>query len=534
MKRTKSQGGIRRRENYDPVLVALLLLLPASEARAGLFDDAVSGKLEAEPQAETVDGATDDSATADGATDKQQASGGAGTVSGETTGGGTDPVAAPAVYDDAPAPAQPSLLSQTAVELNGYVRGVVYAGKQPEKKAAEIKNAYAEPSLKLRVRKGSYGDGFAEIRFRYGYEGSKPRTELDLREGYVNVYAGPFDFRLGQQVVVWGRADGFNPTSNLTPMSMRVRSPNEDDQRIGNLALRSFFNLYPFRLEGVWVPLYRPTEIPELPFPDFITLRDEYPAPRLDKGLGAGRLHLELPEVELSVSYLFGHAPMPGVVVDQVTFPDDAPSVALLRIPYQHHVVGADFAAPVSDLFGLRGEAAYRHPLHYDTRDQVPEPDLQLVLGVDREFGDLMIIAQYVGRYTFEWEEIQAEPMSLSGADQIPDIIPAPIQPLFLEEMGNRLAKTNQMIQSQTERWQHSAFLRLQWKLLHETLSLEVSGMYNVSTDDWMARPKLAYDITDALQVVAGGEIYGGPDDTLFGMIEEIQSAGYAQLMASF
>jgi hypothetical protein len=351
----------------------------------------------------------------------------------------------------------------------------------------------------------------------------------------VNVYAGPFDFRLGQQVIVWGRADGFNPTSNLTPMSMRVRSPNEDDQRIGNLALRSYLNYAPFRMEGVWVPLYRPTEIPELPFPDFVALEDEFPDPRLKNGLGAGRIHLELPEVEMSVSYLFGYAPMPGVTLAEVDFSTGPASITVARLPYQHHVVGADFAAPVSDWFGLRGEAAYRRPLHYDTRDHVPEPDLQYVLGVDREFGDLMVIAQYVGRHTFEWEEIQAEPMNLASAGNIPaDVIPQGMQELVEEGIRGGIAKTNQMIQSQTERWQHSAFLRLQWKLLHETLSLELSGLYNFSTGDWLARPKLAYDITDALQFIAGGEIFGGPDDTLFGMIEEIQSAGYAQLMASF
>src|SRR5579884_918098 len=50
-----------------------------------------------------------------------------------------------------------------------------------------------------------YGDGFAEARVRYGLQGDGQQgTVLDLREAYVNLYAGPFSLRLGQQMVVWG------------------------------------------------------------------------------------------------------------------------------------------------------------------------------------------------------------------------------------------------------------------------------------------------------------------------------------------
>jgi hypothetical protein len=482
-------GGRRRGPAWSTALVlALLFAAYAPGARAGIFDDAVSGELE--------EGSPEE---------------------GDAAGGGAAPLPEPLAY-----------------ELNGYVRATMYAGKRPEKDVAEIKNAYGEPALKLRIRKGSYGDALAEVRFRHGYQGNRVKTELDLREAYVNLYPWLFDIRLGHQVIVWGRADGFNPTNNLTPLSMRIRSPNEDDQRLANIALRTFFNYAPIRLEGAWVPLYRPTEIPELPFPDFVTLQDEFPSASLKNGVFAGRLHLELPAVGMSISYLHGFAPMPGVVPGEVSFPEGAPSISLLRKPYRHHVAGFDFALPVSDLFGLRGEAAYRHPLHYENHAHVPNPDIQYVAGVDREFGDIYLIAQYVGRHALDWHVVDAEPMSLSAAEDIPEVIPEPMQDLARAGIEGGIARTNQMIQSQTERWQHSAFLRAEWRLLHETLSLEVSGLYNFSTSDWMARPRLSYDITDALEVMIGGEIFGGPDDTLFGMIEEIQSAGYAQVMASF
>ena len=61
-----------------------------------------------------------------------------------------------------------------------------------------------------------------------------------MREAYVNAYLGPFDLRLGKQIIVWGRADALNPTNNLTPVDFRIRSPLEDDIRLGNVGARAF------------------------------------------------------------------------------------------------------------------------------------------------------------------------------------------------------------------------------------------------------------------------------------------------------
>jgi len=131
-------------------------------------------------------------------------------------------------------------------EFNGSMRGIFCGGKIPDKDEAEIKSGYGEAALKLRVRKQDFGDGFAEIRFRRGNEFNKYVSEVNLREAYVNTYVGRFDFRFGHQIVAWGRADGFNPTNNITPQNMLVRSPDEDDRREGNFLIRSFCNLKDF------------------------------------------------------------------------------------------------------------------------------------------------------------------------------------------------------------------------------------------------------------------------------------------------
>ncbi|HYJ08958.1 MAG TPA: DUF1302 family protein, partial [Polyangiaceae bacterium] len=155
-------------------------------------------------------------------------------------------------------------------ELNGYVRSDMFAGRAAQSKTWEMKAAYAELALRLRTRKEPYGDAFAETRLKYGLQGDSTQVEVDLREAYVNAHAGPLDLRLGHQIIVWGRADAFNPTNNLTPLDLRVRSPLEDDRRMANVGLRAFLNVAPLRLEGVWLPLYRATQVPTVASPSYV------------------------------------------------------------------------------------------------------------------------------------------------------------------------------------------------------------------------------------------------------------------------
>ena len=85
------------------------------------------------------------------------------------------------------------------------------------------------------------------------------RPRGSLRQPHL----GPFDFVQGKLIIVWGRADGINSTNVLTtPIDLRIRSPWEDDRRLGNIGLRTFVNIKQVRLEGVWLPVYRPNEIP--------------------------------------------------------------------------------------------------------------------------------------------------------------------------------------------------------------------------------------------------------------------------------
>jgi len=422
-------------------------------------------------------------------------------------------------------------------DLGGYTRGDVFVGVTPGTREPSINAAYGEISLQMNAKKDDWGSAFADFRVRYGQQLSTNDLFLDLREAYVNAYLGPLDIRVGKQIIVWGRADAFNPTSNITPVDFRIRSPVEDDRRIGNVGARAFLNLLPVRIEAVWMPLYQPTIYPDIQMAPYVYFADpNYPSLSVRDGTYAGRVHLELPAFEASVSYLYGSAPLPGFALNTLIAPGDVEgtdavepgAVYISRTSYKQHVVGVDFSTAIGDLFGLRGEAAFRSPINQAATPWAAKPDVQWVLGIDREFGDVMIIAQYLGRYTIDWEA--KHPVSGDGTNALCCVS----YDRALTEVNAVLFNSNQMLFSQLHQLQSLASLRLEWKALHEKLNLSVLGLVNFNTTEWLLLPKIGYQITGGLSAYLGAEIFAGPDGTLFGQIDDTLSAGYVELRLTY
>jgi len=406
-----------------------------------------------------------------------------------------------------------------AYELNGFVRGALFGGKVIEKNEGELKSGYGELGLKMRARKGIWGDGYAEIRFRRGAEFDEPLSELRLREAYVNVYLGDFDIRMGQQIVVWGRADAFNPTNNVTPQNILTRSTDEDDRRMGNFVLRTSYYWHPLNLEILWVPQYVPSVLP-IPIQSFnlpLGVRfDEAinPDARLKNGSLGAKAEMVLSAFEGSFSYFRGYMPMPGVTMkDPEVTADNKIFIPIALKTYRMEVFGSDFSTTLGS-FGLRGEAAYRRPIDdykVDKGMHIPNPDLLYVFGIDKSIKDFSLILQYIGRYVFDFKELQAE-----------------------DQLLKDLELKNRMISSQLYELSHAGFMRPSLTLLHEVMAIEFLCYYNITTEEALLRPIIAYDITDALTAKIGGEWYKGPKNTLFGTIERALSSAFIELMASF
>ena len=448
------------------------------------------------------------------------------------------------LFESATSAGETESASELSLQWSGYVRGDVFIGKDKPTGDPGINAAYGEISLQPLVKAGSWGGAFADLRVRYGQQLDQKDLIVDLREAYASAYLGPVELRLGKQIVVWGRADGFNPTNNISAVDFRIRSPIEDDRRVGNVGARGFLSFNPVRLEAVWMPLYEPTMYPTVEINDGITtfVEPRYPTLSVRDSLIAGRAHLELSAFDASVSYVYGNAPLPGIDLESFAVgsetitgdPDVRAYVNIRRRSYRQHVIGADFSTAVSDWFGLRGEGAYRMPVDYQNRPWAAKPDAQWVLGIDREFGPVNIIAQYLGRYTFDWEGRRPEDsQGTRGLYALNPNNPADVERGYNGIM-NALFNTNQTLFNQLYQLQTLASLRVEWKTLHETLTFSVLGLYNFNTQEYAIMPKAGYNITGGLTAYLGAEIYGGKPGTLMDLIDDKLTSGYAELRASF
>src|SRR6185503_2665689 len=121
----------------------------------------------------------------------------------------------------------------------------------------------------------------------------------------------------------------------------------------------------------------------------------------------------------------------------------------------------------------------------------------------------------------------------LQGILEMPDRM-TDFADLVNDEVNAELAQINQILFSQTARVQHIATLRFEWLLAHETLSLSSLCLYNFTTQEWLVTPRIGWRATDALTIYVGGQVFAGPDDTLFGLIDQTLSAGYTELRFTY
>ncbi len=423
------------------------------------------------------------------------------------------PISAQGLFEDSIKEEDYSQISAN-YELNGYVRGGIYLGTGLNKSEYETKERYEEAALKIRLRKGSWGDAYSELRFHNSNDSNTSESCFALRETYVNAYWTDFDLRIGQQVVQWGKADGYNPTNVITPLNLLVFSPNEDDRRTSNFLIRSFFNWSALRLETIWVPVYKASVLPfaRLELPDGLQFRKpNYPDTKIKHSAIALKLHLEGNSGDASFSYFDGFLPMPG-------FSATASNNSLLIIPaaYRIQMTGADFST-TAGAYGIRGELAYKAPYeNEETWQSIPQKQIDYILGLDHAFGNLSLIIQYIGKYVFDYKELVR--VDQSSADFF----------------NYKIALWNRMLSGQLKEQTHAISFRPAWNFYHETLSLEILGQINLSTEEILLKPKLTYSLADDLSLVFGAQIYNGPDDTLFGMLKESNNAGFIELKASF
>jgi hypothetical protein len=329
------------------------------------------------------------------------------------------------------------------------------------------------------------------------------RAEGKLREGYLYFKDDDIDFRLGKQLIVWGRADALNPTDNLSPRDFTLLVPESDDQRLGTWAANFTIHRGDYAYSAIWLPRFDPNIVPL----DHSTGMG-YAQPSFHSRQSALRIDHTGGEVDWSVSYFSGLDPNPVLKPGGTggAYPD-------LILDHQRiRVLGADMSTVVGR-YGLRAEAAYTWaPDFFPGTAYAKRPALFAVAGGDRTFYDyLNVNLQYFIRRTMQYRD--------------PSQISDPV------ERG--IETQNAIIANQQDRFQHGITFRISDKWLHETLEGEVAGVFSLTRRDYAIRPKLVYAFTDRLKGTLAMEIYRGGKDAFYGQLRDISSVS-TELKYSF
>ncbi len=325
-----------------------------------------------------------------------------------------------------------------------------------------------------------------------------------VREAYLDYALGDWDFRLGRQIIAWGRADRINPTDNLTPHNFKLLVPEDDDNRFGALAARVRYSFGDYSVTGIWLPDFRANV---LPFPKLADVSYVEDTPGSQRSF-ATKFERSGKDLDWSLSYYDGFDLNPDISIAS-TGPG---GVKLLLSHHRYQVLGADMATALGR-YGLRAELAYARTQDRAGDDPfVKNPFFWGVIGGERTFlSYLNVNVQYFVRYVTKYED--------------PNAVSNPLlQPVAL---------TQAIISNQRDRTQHGVTFRISNKWLNETIEVELAGMWDWTRHGYFLRPKAIYAINDKWKATAGADYYAGPDDSFFGRLKANKGV-FAELSYGF
>ena len=334
------------------------------------------------------------------------------------------------------------------------------------------------------------------------------RLNFTLRENYVDIGAGNWDFRLGRQHVVWGEMVGLFFADVVSAKDMReFILPEFDVLRIPQWAARAEYFKDDFHAELLWIPVasYDETGKPGAEFfpwappppPGFATQykNEVRPAHNLDNTNYGLRLSTLKNGWDVSGFYYRSMDSAPTFYRDIVTVPQPT------FVYEARHDSIEQFGGTVAKDLGsvvLKGEAVYTHGRKFNVLrlsepdGVVPQNTLDWVAGLDFSLpAETRLNMQLFQRVFFNHD---------------PDIIPA--------------------------RHENGYSVLLNGKLTHnvEAQALWISSL---NRSDWLFRPSLTWAMERNWRLRFGADIFKGPPQGLFGRFDK-QDRVYTELRYSF
>lgn len=423
-------------------------------------------------------------------------------------------------------PAQDS--TKNKVDFSGYVKGSF----QGFSKNYDLSNVFAQFALKGKYT-GKHTIFNAEVWFLGGHHFGEFYNQLEIMEAYAGYTSDKFDFIAGNQIVKWGRTDGFSPTDNISSRDYFFLTADMDDQLRANLMARIKYRFNPMiDLDIIAIPFYKQSvyRFDLFDMGGMAHFGDETnPDFKFNNSTLAARLNFELPGAGFSFSYFRGYDPYHGFNLKSIdidfTSPNPMPSINYSSTPYRKQSIGADFAIPAGSWI-FRGEAAWNITKGGADSLYIPLPSLAYVAAIEREFWGVMGIFQYIGRYTPSFTPI-FEPQP-TGAD--------PDQMIYyMYQMVNYETRMfNRKIFGQQKMSNHAFAFTARKSFAYDTFTAELTAYYNITSREFLLRPKISWTISDNLSMAAGGHIMTGEKNSLYDYSAPVMNGIFLELKASF
>jgi len=375
------------------------------------------------------------------------------------------------------------------LQFSGYTElGAAYTVRDPERWSrlrvrGELgASGQLAPRAKWKLTARAEADGAFDLEDEHYPEAVRRdrRTDFVLREAYVDLGHGDWEFRVGRQQIVWGEMVGFFFADVVSARDLRdFLLPELESIRIGQWALRAEHFGSDTHLELLWVPKPSFDEIGE-PGDDFFTfpwlpagtvLDEDRPGQDLDGSNWGVRVSRLVGGWDLSAFYYRSYDISPTLYALEQ-------GVARLR----HDRLGQTGGSFSKDLdsFVLKGEMVHTHGRSLNTFASGPRLGLMptdmvdYAFGVDVPVGDWRFNVQYYGR----WLE-----------EHVPALM------------------TDRLEQGVTLQVVHGAGTNLEAELL---------ALSSVNRSDHLLRPKLTWKFAPAWRLVGGMDIFGGSGNGLF------------------
>jgi hypothetical protein len=419
----------------------------------------------------------------------------------------------------------PENSEKPAIDRLGYVRTSFYGGSRKY----DFSSVFAEAGLKL-----TYAPDKAilkaDLRLRSGKLYHEEFLKVEIKELYAGFRSKKADFTFGNQIVSWGRTDGFNPTNNITPFDYFFLSAEPDDQNLPNILGRLKFRLSQHaEMDIIGIPFYKPSvyRFDLFDLGDNVSFSEPaWPEKKLQNGTMAARLNMELPMAGFSFSWFRGFDPLIGFNIGSIHWSDNAPEISYVLTPCLKNGFGADFAIPAGSWL-VKGEGSFNLIRHGGSQPAIPRTNLQYVIGMEKTLGGFHTIVQYIGQAVPDFSALKL-PVLINPADQ------AELYRYSNDVVYYETEKFNRKIFYQQERTNHAVSLTVSKQFAYDIWKADLMAYYNITSEEVLLRLALGWNISDALSVKSGLYVMAGPEQSLFDYAGDVLNGAFLEIKVNF